>query len=356
MKKYLLLSLALLLLGTASARIINRAQLQEKTNTGKVTLNDYNTLTGAVDVLTDLFSGSSGSASEIFFAKPVKVSEMCIDGECATTWPADPVSPWGDNAGDLSFVNGNVGIGIANPTEKLQVVGDITISGTLMQGGLPVIPTCNDGEEIIYSQDRLACGSLPSNCTTDIECDDSDPATDDTCVYPGTPFATCSNTTCSPLSCASLGATCGIQDDGCGGMVDCGPPTTYCDYAPFGESVEGDICNIPGEQTCSTQTYGACEMKSPAFLVCENDLDYFEADGTSEHSITVWSHGYEWELISEPGWLDFSAFIGGTGATTITITSDRYLGNTNPLIGNIELQQDVTGAQATIEVIMKPDN
>ncbi|HEX9101980.1 MAG TPA: tryptophan synthase alpha chain, partial [Polyangia bacterium] len=30
---------------------------------------------------------------------------------------------------------------------------------------------------------------------------------------------------CTPLTCAQLGAMCGIQGDGCGGMVDCGPCT-----------------------------------------------------------------------------------------------------------------------------------
>ena len=52
---------------------------------------------------------------------------------------------------------------------------------------------------------------------------------------------------CAPVSCQALGAVCGAQDDGCGGVLDCGPCS----------------CQLPQDLSC-----GICGLGQ---LKCDGD-------------------------------------------------------------------------------------
>ena len=159
MKKLLLFSLGVLLIGSASARDISKVQIAPKTERGIVTFSEFNALADAIDALTDIFNGTLGDLTEIVFPKPIKVPQLCIGGMCKTAWPTPPTPPWAPSGGDISRVNGNVGIGIATPSSKLHVQGNLNVSGNIIQGGSPLIPTCGEGQRIIFSGGKLACGA-----------------------------------------------------------------------------------------------------------------------------------------------------------------------------------------------------
>lgn len=105
--------------------------------------------------------------SEITFARRVRVPELCLGNVCNSSWPSSSsgsgsssTSFWASSGDDISRISGNVGIGIVNPSSKLDVDGDINVSGRVFQGGTPIIPVCQEGQTIVYSAGRLACGGI----------------------------------------------------------------------------------------------------------------------------------------------------------------------------------------------------
>lgn len=90
---------------------------------------------------TDIFSVSNTS-SGIHTEIKLSVGDNALDAEAdkltigATDWAT---GTWHPRLSVMS--SGNVGIGIASPSEKLDVVGNAKVSGTLTVGGAPVLTT-----------------------------------------------------------------------------------------------------------------------------------------------------------------------------------------------------------------------
>ncbi|MFA6285845.1 MAG: hypothetical protein WC661_00570 [Opitutaceae bacterium] len=67
------------------------------------------------------------------------------------------------NNRNVSFPSGNVGIGTATPAEKLDVVGNAKISGTLTVGGVPVITSSGNGSGLTsLNASQLTTGTVPT--------------------------------------------------------------------------------------------------------------------------------------------------------------------------------------------------
>jgi hypothetical protein len=85
------------------------------------------------------------------------------------------------------------------------------------------------------------CGLADDGCGTMIDCG-ACPA-GGVCGGPGACGAgqpnVCSNATCCPKTCAQLGYICGPLDDGCGHMLDCGT-------CPFNQQCGGTCGDQPG--------------------------------------------------------------------------------------------------------------
>src|SRR6185369_10305791 len=54
---------------------------------------------------------------------------LCISGDCRTSWSAVGGSQW-TGTSTIYFNTGNVGIGTVAPSEKLEINGNLKVSGT----------------------------------------------------------------------------------------------------------------------------------------------------------------------------------------------------------------------------------
>lgn len=121
-----------------------------------------------------------------------------------TTGPNSPFSQAG---------TGSTGIGIGNPNGCKQ--------------------TCEAGE----------CGPVSNGCGALIECGSC--TLPETCGGAGIPShcgVPTGTGTCTPTTCEALGATCGLQSDGCGGILDCWSATAKASGAAPACEVAGNQC------------------------------------------------------------------------------------------------------------------
>ncbi len=240
MRKCILLGIGLLLIGTTMAAPsshslqIGKVDIGAKTERGIVTFSDFNAITDAIRTITDLFSATTGSLTEIFFDKKVQVRELCFGSDCATKWPVSPTAMWATNGSNVSRTAGNVGIGVANPTAKLQVAGNLEVSGQITQGGAPLIPSCSEGQAIVFSAGKLGCGSAA-----------------DMFAWTATNFSacTCSGTKSRTVACKKNG-TDKVTDAECSGVKPeaNGVCTTPSSCYTWSQSGYGS-CNCSGIQT-----------------------------------------------------------------------------------------------------------
>lgn len=95
------------------------------------------------------------------------------------------------------------------------------------------------------------CGPISDNCGSFIECGGC--TAPEVCGGSGIPSRCGSaNPVCIPKTCAALGKTCGLQSDGCGGIVDCWSETAKA-------SGMTPACQVPGELCID----GACTSVIP---------------------------------------------------------------------------------------------
>lgn len=125
MKKIWLLGFGLILAGTAMAVTISPATFTEKFSQDKVSHNEFNLITTTVSALSDAFGGVVADGSIITFTKSLQSPTLCIGADCRTGWA------WTNSGANIQRTSGNVGIGGAAGTEKLQVTGNILASAFL---------------------------------------------------------------------------------------------------------------------------------------------------------------------------------------------------------------------------------
>lgn len=131
------------------------------------------------------------------------------------------------------------------------------------------------------------CGTvLDDGCGNEIECPDNCTGVL-TCGGGGDQFK-CG---CTPQTCLDLGAECGITDDGCGGVLDCGgcdssDPYVSCGGAPppseFGETFQGEMNICDGGCTVQETLFAqSCQglNQPPVMLLCSTPLGINPYDG-----------------------------------------------------------------------------
>lgn len=71
-------------------------------------------------------------------------AELCMGSDCKSAWPTEAeASPWVSESGSISYSSGYVGIGTNAPTEKLEVAGNIKLSGNIVSDGDICIGQCD---------------------------------------------------------------------------------------------------------------------------------------------------------------------------------------------------------------------
>ena len=100
-----------------------------KANTGEFNqLTAVGIVTGSINSEGNVGIGISNPIEKLEVAGKIKVVDLCTtQGECLST--AGGVDSWTASGANINRPSGNVGIGISAPSEKLQVEGNIKATG-----------------------------------------------------------------------------------------------------------------------------------------------------------------------------------------------------------------------------------
>ena len=85
-------------------------------------------------------------------------SGLCIAGDCKTAWSQVGGSQWTTSGTTINYGAGNVGIATASPTEKLEVTGNVKVSGTVEGGNIKA--KYQDVAEWVNSSQELLAGTV----------------------------------------------------------------------------------------------------------------------------------------------------------------------------------------------------
>ena len=129
--------------------------------------------------------------------------------------------------------------------------------------------TCKQCYDYLVNGRQMPCGQITNNCGTILTCNgcastercQNRRCVPETCVS-GRGIAA-ADECCLPQTCEELGKSCGEWEDGCGGVLDCGPE---CGCVPFTCDPEFPTCNLddgcggklnccPPEMICNTTDY-----------------------------------------------------------------------------------------------------
>ena len=83
---------------------------------------------------------------------------LCIAGDCKTSWSQVGGSQWTTSGTTINYSTGNVGIGTASPTEKLDITGNVKVSGTVEGGNIKA--KYQDVAEWVDSSQELTAGTV----------------------------------------------------------------------------------------------------------------------------------------------------------------------------------------------------
>ncbi len=90
----------------------------------------YNRIT--INASGNVGIGTSNPTSNLEVIGNISADEFCVGGDCITTWPSGGSGYWSKSGDDnISYMDGNVGIGTTTPGEKLYVVGNINATGII---------------------------------------------------------------------------------------------------------------------------------------------------------------------------------------------------------------------------------
>ena len=83
---------------------------------------------------------------------------LCINGDCKSAW-SQIGSQWTTSGSNLQYTNGNVGIGVSNPTFRLHVGGDVKVTGSMTVDG-NIAAKYQDLAEWVPAAEQLAAGTV----------------------------------------------------------------------------------------------------------------------------------------------------------------------------------------------------
>ncbi len=161
----------------------------------------------------------------------------------------------------------------SNDSDCLNTCGDgEVVAGEVCDGDCPT--SCDDGDACTIDGSSGSASLCNKVCTHQeiTACED-----DDGCCAPGCTSETDSDCTCTPKTCADVGATCGEVDDGCGGTLSCGTcsgtkscQNNSCVDVPVG--VIGDACT--SDANCPVDCADAPDFKDGFCTnMCDDDFD-----------------------------------------------------------------------------------
>ena len=138
-------------------------------------LNDIiDLVSGGIDMANNFIKGASWvNATDVNASSKVYATELCIGTDCKAAWPTGDVTGGGTSGyiamwnGTSSLNNSNmykngtkIGIGTTNPTEELDISGDINMTGSIeMRNGVKIGSTNSGGEsDVVIGRDADATG------------------------------------------------------------------------------------------------------------------------------------------------------------------------------------------------------
>lgn len=149
--------------------------------------------------------------------------------------------------------------------------GDV-VAGEVCDGNCPT--SCDDGDACTIDGSSGSASLCNKVCTHQeiTACQDGDG-----CCAAGCTSANDDDCTCTPRSCADIGATCGDADDGCGGTLSCGTcsgarscQNNTCVDVPVGSI--GDACDA--DDNCPVDCADTGDFKDGfCTQACDDDFD-----------------------------------------------------------------------------------
>jgi hypothetical protein len=124
-----------------------------------------------------LYGRKIGSLSDVSGATPTLGQVLKFDG---AKWAPGPDEggvtgscKWADATGGINYNSGNVGIGMTNPVYKLDVAGDINFTGTLRQNGTPFSGGSSQwtasGSNIYYNNGNVGIGTTNPGAKLEVD-------------------------------------------------------------------------------------------------------------------------------------------------------------------------------------------
>jgi len=228
----------------------------------------------------------------------------------SNNWSCSNISPVDVSNGSVYYVVTNVGGigGCYTSNENFpKTCGDILINATVYQSPSGSFNSSHleTGLNMYGLVDVVFLKPLPIGCNSNIDCDDSNPCTDDICNNPGQPGSTCSNnnkingTDCGNCQecqsgictnmCSGAESSCECVDDAC---VDCS------DYYGTGCGYSGK-CNCGSLQTPNwTCNSGSCSC------TCSDNL--INCSTCEDHDVWNWAWTGDANDKEGIGWISFS--------------------------------------------------
>src|SRR3989344_5468554 len=121
---------------------------------------NWNTAKMVLDSTGNVGIGTASPTQKLDVAGNVKASTgFCIGTSCITSWPAGATSQWTSAGSNIYYNGGNIGIGTSNPTSPIMVVSSGAVAGDLKMSSPSTNVTSGVGQVLTVANLNATAGN-----------------------------------------------------------------------------------------------------------------------------------------------------------------------------------------------------